>query len=90
MGLHWPRSNGYVAQPCTNLSLIAWIGYQMAKNLRTKIPKEDILWVQDVNSAAVNKFVEEMSAYDVMATDSAREVAEESVRIAWCYPFPFT
>jgi hypothetical protein len=52
----------------------------MAKNLRLKIPKEDILYVQDVNSAAAKKFAEEMSAYQVTIANSARELSEKSVR----------
>ena len=58
----------------------------MAKNLRQKIPKEDTLFVQDVNSSAVNKFVDELSNHKVEVASSAREVAEMSVRPSTLHP----
>jgi hypothetical protein len=52
----------------------------MAKNLREKIPSDDVLMIQDVNKDAVRKFVEELSAFSVIPAESAREIAERSVR----------
>jgi 3-hydroxyisobutyrate dehydrogenase len=51
----------------------------MAKNMRQKIPKEDTLYVQDVNSASVKKFIDELSDHSVVVAASAREVAEKAV-----------
>jgi hypothetical protein len=51
----------------------------MAKNLRQKIPKEDTLYIQDVNAAATSKFVEELAGHSVVVAKSAREVAEKAV-----------
>ena len=53
-------------------------GYQMAKNLRAKIPNEDTLTVFDVNDASTKRLVEETGAKIHVAT-SAKEVAEMSV-----------
>jgi hypothetical protein len=55
----------------------------MAKNLRTKIPADDVLMIQDVNTAATKQFVDEMSSYQVVIADSPRQVAEKAV----CQPF---
>ena len=51
----------------------------MAKNLRTKIPKEDTLTVFDVNAASTKRLAEEAGAKVHIAT-SPKEVAEMSVR----------
>jgi len=51
----------------------------MAKNLREKIPSDDVLMIQDVNKAVVKQFVEELSGFNVIPSDSAREIAERSV-----------
>lgn len=51
----------------------------MAKNLREKIPPDDVLMVQDVNKDAVKKFVEELSGFHVIASEGARAIAEQSV-----------
>lgn len=51
----------------------------MAKNLRAKIPAEDTLFVQDVNTAASKKFLEE-NPTGVRVADTVREVAEKAVR----------
>lgn len=52
----------------------------MAKNLRAKLPAEDTLFVQDVNTAASKKFLEE-NPQGVRIADSVREVAEKSVSL---------
>lgn len=56
-------------------------GYRMAKNLREKIPADDVLMIQDINKDAVKKFVDELSGFNVIASDSARAIAEQSVRL---------
>lgn len=61
----------------------------MAKNLREKIPSDDVLMVQDVNKAAVKQFVEELSDFNVIPSDSAREIAERSVCSYLTQPFSF-
>lgn len=50
----------------------------MAKNLRARIPAEDTLFVQDVNTAATKKFLEE-HPQGVRVADNVREVAEKAV-----------
>jgi hypothetical protein len=52
----------------------------MAKNLRTKIPSDDVLMIQDVNTAATKQFVDELSSYNVVVAENPRQVAEKSVR----------
>jgi hypothetical protein len=61
----------------------------MAKNLRQKIPKEDTLYVHDVNTDAVQKFIKELSEHEVVAAPSARSVAELSVSSTTCYTSAF-
>lgn len=56
-------------------------GFAMAKNLRAKIPAEDTLFVQDVNTAASKKFLEE-NPTGVRVADNVREVAEKAVRMS--------
>lgn len=51
----------------------------MAKNLRTKIPKTDMMMVIDVNKAASERFVKELSQFNIVVAGSAREIAEKSV-----------
>lgn len=62
-----------------NRTINALTGYSMAKNLREKIPKEDTLYIQDVNTNATAKFVSELPGFDVIVAKSAREVAEKAV-----------
>jgi hypothetical protein len=50
----------------------------MAKNLRAKLPAEDTLFVQDVNTAASMKFLEE-NPQGVRVAANVREVAEKAV-----------
>ena len=57
-------------------------GYNMARNLRTKIPKDDVLYIHDINTGATKKFVDEMAGYAVHVAGSARELAEKAVRRA--------
>jgi 3-hydroxyisobutyrate dehydrogenase len=51
----------------------------MARNLRTKIPTDDLLYIHDINAEATKKFVDEMAGYAVRIAGSARELAEKSV-----------
>jgi 3-hydroxyisobutyrate dehydrogenase len=53
-------------------------GFPMARNLRAKLPADDVLFVQDVNKEASSKFLEE-NPTGVRIADSVREVAEKSV-----------
>lgn len=50
----------------------------MARNLRAKLPADDVLFVQDVNKAATSKFLEENPS-GVRVADDVREVAEKAV-----------
>lgn len=49
----------------------------MAKNLRSKIPASDTMYVHDVNETAKEKFASEFKG--VKAAKDVREVAENSV-----------
>jgi hypothetical protein len=52
----------------------------MASNLRKKIPKESTLYVNDVDTAAVDRFVQEHTSYGpVKALPSAKAITEHSV-----------
>lgn len=55
----------------------------MARNLRSKLPADDVLFVQDVNEAATKKFIEE-NPNGVRVAGSVRELAEKAVSV---YPF---
>jgi hypothetical protein len=56
------------------------IGYRMAKNLRQKLPNHDTLVVQDINKDASRKFADELSDFTVVVANTARQLAEMSVR----------
>lgn len=57
------------------------MGFPMATNLRRKIPKESVLYVNDVDKAAVERFVKEMGEVGpVKALDTAKEITEASVK----------
>jgi hypothetical protein len=63
-------------QACTDFEKL---GYNMAKNLRQKLPKEDMMIIQDINTNATKKFVEETPGQVVVIADNVREVAEKAV-----------
>ncbi|KAH3909472.1 hypothetical protein HBI56_061610 [Parastagonospora nodorum] len=63
------------------------MGYPMARNLRAKIPAEDILFVQDVNTAASKKFLDE-HPQGVRVAANVREVAEKAEVIITSLPEP--
>lgn len=59
----------------------------MAMNIRKKIPSDSVLYINDVNSAACNKFVAEFGSFgNVKIVDSAREVAENALTIISIVP----
>ncbi|KAK9371768.1 6-phosphogluconate dehydrogenase [Lipomyces chichibuensis] len=67
------------------------MGYNMAKNLRSKIPPSDTLFICDTNANATAKFVQELSAtdkFDIRVAKSARELAEKSETIISSLPGP--
>ncbi|KAJ5918684.1 hypothetical protein N7454_009828 [Penicillium verhagenii] len=75
------------------------MGYNMAKNLRAKIPASDTLIVRDVNEAAAKRFVEEAQEVArnsgaganesrVEIADNARQLAEKSTVIISSLPEP--
>jgi 3-hydroxyisobutyrate/3-hydroxypropionate dehydrogenase len=56
------------------------MGFPMASNLRKKIPKESTLYVNDVDAAAVDRFVKEHTSYGpVKVLATAKEITEHSV-----------
>jgi hypothetical protein len=61
----------------------------MARNLRTKIPKDDVLYIYDINAEATKKFVDEMAGHAVRVAGSARELAEKSVCLAERQPISY-
>ncbi|KAF2682078.1 hypothetical protein K458DRAFT_420010 [Lentithecium fluviatile CBS 122367] len=63
------------------------MGYPMARNLRAKLPAEDILFIQDINTATTKKFLEE-NPQGVRIADNVREVAEKSETIITSLPEP--
>ncbi len=71
--------------PCILEQLKAWLtcaGFPMAKNLRAKLPKEDTLYIQDVNPAATERFMSTELDENVTVASSPRELAENAV----CHP----
>jgi len=57
----------------------------MARNLRAKLPAEDTLFIQDINTAATQKFLDE-NPHGVRIADNVREVAEKAVCTAGSFP----
>lgn len=56
-------------------------GYPMARNLRAKIPPEDVLVIHDRNNEATRTFVDEVGdTGGLEIANSPRQVAEKSVR----------
>ncbi|KAJ5541081.1 hypothetical protein N7494_006157 [Penicillium frequentans] len=75
------------------------MGYNMAKNLRAKIPASDTLIIRDVNEAAAERFVTEAEdtarssgagadEYRVEIATTAREIAEKSIVVISSLPEP--
>ncbi|KAF2258491.1 3-hydroxyisobutyrate dehydrogenase mitochondrial precursor [Lojkania enalia] len=59
----------------------------MAKNLRAKLPVDDVLFVQDINKATASKFLQE-NPEGVRIAENVREVAEKSETIITVLPEP--
>jgi 3-hydroxyisobutyrate/3-hydroxypropionate dehydrogenase len=56
------------------------MGFPMAANLRKKISKESVLYVNDVDTSAVDRFVKELSSYGpIKVCSTAKEITEKSV-----------
>jgi len=56
------------------------MGFPMASNLRKNIPKECTLYVNDVDSMTVERFVKEHASYGpVKLLRTAKEITENSV-----------
>ncbi|GKZ75939.1 hypothetical protein AnigIFM56816_003400 [Aspergillus niger] len=75
------------------------MGYNMAKNLRAKIPVTDTLIIRDVNEENMSRFVKEAqeiarssgapdSVSEVLVAQTARELAEKSSVIITSLPGP--
>jgi hypothetical protein len=65
--------------------LTLFLGYPMARNLRAKLPAEDTLFVQDINTAATKKFLDE-NPQGVRIAGNVRELAEKSVCVRSHFP----
>jgi 3-hydroxyisobutyrate/3-hydroxypropionate dehydrogenase len=64
------------------------MGFPMASNLRKKIPKESTLYINDVDAAAVDRFVKEHTSYGpVKILANAKEITEHSVIASSFRPF---
>ena len=63
------------------------MGYPMAKNVRTKMPRDAVLWIYDVHVKTCQRFKQEFK--DVAAVEiasSARQVAENALIILSIVP----
>jgi 3-hydroxyisobutyrate/3-hydroxypropionate dehydrogenase len=57
------------------------MGFPMASNLRKKIPKESTLYINDIDTTAVEQFLKEHDSYGpVKVFNSAKEITEHSVK----------
>lgn len=55
------------------------MGYAMASNIRKKVPKESILYINDINAPACERFKAEYSSFGpVEVVSTAREAAENA------------
>lgn len=84
MGIHRPRSNGYVHATLSIASFAkVTIGYNMARNLQTKLPTSDTMKVYDINPEKVERFANDTKALTsgatVEAVSTVRDAAEDSV-----------
>ena len=81
----WPVSRHWARVLTLSLSLLSNQGYQMAKNLQSKLPPTDSIRIFDINKASVQRLAEEMKTSQaggavVETAGSAYEAAEDSVR----------
>jgi hypothetical protein len=93
MGIYWSWANGYVAwhsRPEQYLTVTK--GYNMARNLQSKLPSSDTLLIQDINVDATKRFMEEAKATStgaiVRIANDARDASENSVSILSRRPCP--
>jgi len=55
------------------------MGYAMASNIRKKIPKDSVLYINDINAPACEKFKAEYSSFGpVEIVSTAREAAKNA------------
>lgn len=52
----------------------------MAKNLRAKIPKDDTMYIFDVNTSSTEKLLQEADSANLHVAKTPQEVAQKSVR----------
>ncbi|KAG9243941.1 3-hydroxyisobutyrate dehydrogenase-like protein [Calycina marina] len=67
------------------------MGYNMARNLQSKLNSEDTLHIYDINTASAEKFVSETlrgSGASVKVATTVREAAENAETIISCLPEP--
>lgn len=69
------------------------MGYQMAKNLQSKLAPSDSIRIFDINKASVQRLAEEIKTSQaggavVEAADSAYEAAKDSDTVITCLPEP--
>lgn len=61
------------------------MGYPMARNLRVKVPADDILVIYDANESATQRFVDELgtTVKGIVVASNVKEVAEKSVSLSY-------
>lgn len=69
------------------------MGYQMARNLQSKLPPSDTVRIYDINRGAAEKLAQEMSAQQaggasVHVADSAAGASREADTVVTCLPEP--
>ena len=63
------------------------MGYEMAMNIRKKIPVQSTLFINDINKAACEKFARSYDSFGpIRIVDSAREVAEGAATLVSIVP----
>lgn len=56
------------------------MGYPMALNVRRKLPKSSTLYIYDLSTSALDRFVKEVgSEGEVVIASSAKEVVDNAV-----------
>lgn len=61
------------------------MGYPMARNLRLKIPADDLLVIYDANESATQRFLDELgtTVNGIVIASNVKEVAEKSVSFSY-------
>jgi hypothetical protein len=99
--LHWTRPNGTISPHlclrtrCVNgvgevegttANIHTLQGYQMAKNLQSKLGSKDRVWIFDINKEAMQNLAKEMqvssSGASVELAESAADASKEAVSFA--------